>query len=311
MLVLALVAALACAPRAHAAVGHGNLSASVTRLAATVPPRGERPAAPTGTGPASALSALRGEAATWGGGIVAAEGARRLTAPVSSALARGLASVLPSGIARTAGTVLAELVTGAAFKVGMDEGESLASTGRLKRLDWLEVGASAAGMVIGGHLLRPFLGPIGEALGGWLGWSLGETLVRQYRRGEGLSLTKALGDMDVPRLALQALAAEGALAVAAPLVKQAFGLGGPLGIVAGVGAQIALTAGASYVANKIADGVFGSRRDDQDLPALEREARQAYERFVAASRGGGPGLRKALDEYRAAASRLQAARQGN
>lgn len=312
---LALLAlALAFLPAGvSAAVGHGTPAANLAKFASTVPVRAETAAA-AGKAGAGELAGVTSQAAGWSGGILASEGLRRVTAPLTTAVSAGLASFLPSGIARTAGLLLGELVSGAAFKVGMDAGQDLAAEGRIKRPDWLEVGAAAAGMVIGGQLLKPFLGPIGEAIGSWVGWSLAENLVRQYRAGEGLSLIKAFGKIDVPRLALQAVSAEGAALVARPLMQGVLGLSGPLGLVAGLGLQIALTAGASVVANKIADSVLGPEDDTargEGLPALERTSQDAYRRFVETSRSAGPGdarAGQALEEYRAAKSRFDSAR---
>jgi hypothetical protein len=287
LLGLILLLVLAVPPAAESAgFGHGSMSSRISELAAR-------------------------EAGGWSGGILASEGAKRITAPISNAVSSGLASFLPPGLARTTAKVLGELVTGAAFKVGMDVGDDLAAGRAIQKPDWLEVGAAAAGMVIGGAVLRPFLGTFGDAIGGWIGWSLAENLVRQYRKGEGLDVVKAFGAIDVPRLALQAVSAEGALVLAKPLVQRVLGLSGPLGVVAGIGLQIALTAGASYVANRIADGLFGKRAEDEpltDLPALERSAQEAYRKFVEASRSNGADVSRAFAAYRDARARLDAAR---
>lgn len=314
-LVLAALFATLSSGAAVAAVGHGSTSANLAKLAAGV---SQKPAAPRGG--ENIASSVGGQAAGWSGGILALEGFRRLAAPLTSALGSGLASFLPPGIARVAAGLVTEVASGAAFKMGMDAGQDLLTTGSVKKPDWLEVTGAAVGMVAGGLLGKP-LGPIGEAIGSWLGWSLGENLAKQLRAGKGVSLTAAFKDIDVPRLALQAVTAEGAALVAGPLVTGVLGLTGTAGAIARIAVQIGLSAGASVIARKVGDELLGPEDDDKgeaaappnDLPALERGAQDAYRRFVEASRNPAtpqPTLSKTLADYRAARTRLDSARSG-
>ena len=333
---LGLVAAVVVAAwpmAAAAAVGHGSTAAGLAKLAASVGERAKVPLAPGHAEPGF-MASVQGEVAGWSGGILALEGFRRLAAPLTAALGSGLGSFLPPGIARTAAGVVTELVSGAAFKVGMDAGQDLLTTGTVKKPDWLEVGGAAIGMVAGGMLGKP-LGPIGEAIGSWLGWSLGENLAKNYRAGKGFSITQAFADIDVGRLVLQAVTAEGAALIAGPLVTTLFGLTGTAGTIASIAVQIGLSAGATVIARKIGDELFGPEKEADgsaakdgaqgaearpaadappaagDLPALEKAAQDAYRRFVVASRSTGTGqagLTRALADYRAAQQRLATAR---
>lgn len=282
---IAVLAAPLCA-----AVGHGTTAANLARLTAGVEPK------------AKGASAA-GEAGGWAGGILALEGFRQLARPLTSLLGSG-------PVARIA----TELISGAAFKVGMDAGSDLLGSGTVRKPDWLEVGGAAAGMVVGGLLGKP-LGPIGEAIGSWLGWSFGENLVKNYRAGKGWNLVEAAKSIDLPRLALQAVATEGAGLIARPLAGRVLGLGGAAGTIASIALQIGLTVGASAVASKIGDDLLGSEDEAPEaasqLPSLEAETQEAYRRFVAASRNpatGQPELAKALADYRSARSRLAAAK---
>lgn len=295
---LVVVLLVALASPGDAAVGHGSTGATLAKMTADLKP--------------GAAANTAGEAAGWSGGILALEGIRRLVKPLSTALSSGLASILPPGIARATAGIATELVSGAAFKVGMDAGTDLLTTGSVRKPDWLEVGAAAVGMVAGGLLGKP-LGPIGEAIGSWLGWSLGENLVRNYRDGKGWDLFAAAKDIDLPRLALQAVATEGAGLLARPLVASVLGMGGAAGSIASIAVQIGLTVGAAVVARKVGDAVLGpeDEGDEKDLATLENDSRQAYRRFVEASRNPSAGqetLAKALSDYKSAQSALASAK---
>ena len=298
---------------AVAAVGHGVSGTSVAKFVESATKPGAPISRPGGHG---IMESIQSQAASWSGGILALEGFRKLASPITSAISAGLSKILPSGAATMVGRLTSEFISGAAFKVGMDASTGLLKTGQLKAPDWLEVGAAAAGMVLGGALLRP-LGPIGEAIGSWVGWSLGENLVKNYRAGKGWNLFQAFQDIDVPRLAIQAVSAEGAGLVAQPLANALLGgiipMGGPLGLVAGLGIQIGITALASTVANRVADSLLGKSKDEEDdsVPALEERSKKAYAHFVLTSRSKGATdaeTVQALGDYRAAKHKLDMAK---